>query len=120
MGVDWSYSVSAVSYLAKILKSRRIWGLAGTAIVLYLLTFVIFGKLNVSGIMPDTNQIARTIITVWPRMPFFTVQKESVSDGSADGRGQYIYYTVPTRQLTPQELAQMGVTNSVAHPAMPK
>ena len=99
-----------------ILKSTRLWGLTGTALVLYFLVFVVFGKLDVSWIMPDSNQIARTLIEVWPRMPFFTVQKESVNGG----KGQEIDYTVPTRQITPQELEQMGVTNAGGRPAAPK
>ncbi len=99
-----------------MVKSRRLWGLVGTALVLYFLVFVVFGKVNVSGIMPDTNLIARTLIQVWPRLPFFSVQKEAASDG----KGQVIYYTVPTRQLTPKELAQMEGTNRVAQPKAPK
>ena len=102
--------------LYSILKSSRLWGLTGTALVLYFLVFVVLGKLDMGWIMPNTNQIARTLIEVWPRMPFFAVQKESVNGG----KGQEIYYTVPTRQFTPQELARMGVTNAAAHPAVPK
>ncbi len=102
--------------LYSILKSPRLWGLTGTALVLYFLVFVVFGKLDMSWIMPSTDEIARTIISVWPRMPFFAVQKESINGG----KGQIIYYTVPTRQLTPQELARMGATNGAAHPAAPK
>lgn len=102
--------------LYSILQSPRLWGLTGTAFVLYFLVFVVFGKLDVSWFMPDTNQIARSIVSIWPRMPFFSVQKETVNGG----RVQEIYYTVPTRQLTPQELARMGATNRTLHPAAPK
>lgn len=102
--------------LSSILKSPRLWGLAGTALGLYFLVFVVLGKINVSGVMPSTDQIARTIISVWPRLPFFVVQKESINGG----KGQEIYYTVPTRQFTPQELARMGVTNGAPHPVAPK
>jgi len=105
-----------VKALPSILKSPRIWGLTGTAVALYFMVFVVFGRLDMSWFMPNTDEIARSIISLWPRMPFFVVQKES-GDG---GTNEYIYYTVPTRQLTPQELARMGVTNTVAHPAMPK
>ncbi len=98
-----------------ILKSTRLWGLTGTAIVLYFLVFVVFGKLDMSWIMPNTNEIARTLIRVWPQMPFFTTQKVPVQGG-----GQETYYTVPTRQLTSQELKQMGLTNQTVHPAAPK
>ena len=92
------------------------WGLTGTAVILYFLVFVVFGKLDMSWIMPNTDEIARTFISLWPRMPFFQVQKATVN-GSTN---EVIYYTVPTRQITPQELKQMGVTNVVSHPAAPK
>ena len=86
-----------------------------TAVVLYFLVFVVFGKADMSWIMPDTNQIARSIISIWPRMPFFAVQKGP----APDGKGEEIYYTVPTRQLTAQELARMGLTNNIGRPAPP-
>jgi hypothetical protein len=106
-----------VNYLTSLLKSRRLWGLSGTAVVLYFLVVVAFGKVDVSWFMPDTNEIARTIISIWPRMPFFTAQKQPADDG----KGQEVYYTVPTRQLSPQELTRMGVvTNATVHPAAPK
>jgi hypothetical protein len=49
-------------------------------------------------------------------MPFFVVQKESINGG----KGREIYYTVPTRQFTKQEMTRMGATNGTAHPAAPK
>jgi hypothetical protein len=99
-----------------MLRSRRLWGLGGTALVLYFLVFVIFGKLDMSWIMPDTNEIARTFISVWPQMPFFSMQKEP----APGGQGQVIYYTVPTRQISRQEMARMGMTNNAVNPAAPK
>ena len=105
-----------MNYLVSIFKSRRLWGLTGTGIVLYLVVFVVFGKVNVGGIMPDTNRIAQTLIEIWPKMPFFTVEKMPIKGG----KGEEVYYTVPTRQLTQQELARMGVTNATVHPAPPK
>jgi hypothetical protein len=106
--------------IAAFSKSTRLWGLVGTGVALYFLVFVVLGRLDMSWIMPDTNQIARTLIEIWPRMPFFAVQKDTVKDAQGKDYGQVIYYTVPTRQLTPQELARMGITNGVAHPAAPK
>ena len=106
--------------LYSILKSPRLWGLTGTALVLYFLVFVVFGKLDVSWFMPSTDEIARTIVSIWPRLPFFAVQKESVTGPHGQVQGQEIYYTVPTRQFSPQELSRMGATNAVAHPAAPK
>jgi hypothetical protein len=102
--------------LSSILKSRRLWGLIRTGLVLYFLVFVVFGKLDVSWLMPDTRRIAQNLIETWPEMPFFEVQKQP----TADGKGEEIIYTVPTRQITPQELARMGLTNAVPHPATPK
>jgi hypothetical protein len=102
--------------LYSILKSRHFWGLTGTGIALYFLVFVVLGKIDVSGIMPPANKIANAIIDVWPRLPFFTVKKESV-DG---GKGQEVDYTVPTRQITPQEIARMSATNAVVQPVAPK
>jgi hypothetical protein len=99
-----------------LLQSRRLWGLAGTAVGLYFLVFVVLGRLDVSWLMPPTNQIAQAIIDVWPRLPFFAVQRVSV-DG---GKGTEIYYTVPTHQLTQKEMMQMGLTNTTTHPAVPK
>ena len=90
--------------------------MAGTAAVLYFLVFVVFGKVNVGWMLPDTDRFARTLMAAWPKMPFFAVQKEPANDG----KGEEVYYTVPTRQLTQQELAQMGMTNATAHPVAPK
>jgi len=102
--------------LYSILKSPRLWGLTGTALALYFLVFVVLGKLDVSWIMPPTDKIANALLEVWPRLPFFAVQTESINGGN----GREIYYTVPTRQLTPQEIARMGATNGAVHPAVPK
>jgi hypothetical protein len=98
-----------------ILKSPRLWGLTGTALALYFLVFVVLGNIDVGWMFP-TQKIANAILEVWPRMPFFTVQKESINGG----QGQEMHYTVPTRQLTPQEIARMEATNAAAHPVAPK
>ena len=84
--------------------------------MLYFLAFVVFGKVDVGWMMPDTEKFARELMWAWPKLPVFEVQKETTKDG----KGQVIYYTVPTRQLTPQDLAQMGVTNRTVKPAQPK
>jgi hypothetical protein len=105
-----------LKFLISIVKSPRTWGLVGTAALLYFLAFVVFAKLNMSWIMPDTNQLARSILISWQDLPFFSTKKEPTDDG----KGQYIYYTVPTKQFTAREMAQMGMTNAVAKPAVPK
>ena len=101
---------------SSLLKSRRLWGLSGTALVLYLLVFVVFRNLDMSWIMPPTDKIAQALIEAWPRLPIFAVQTETVNGG----KDREIYYTVPTRQFTPQELARMGATNSAMPPFPPK
>ena len=102
--------------LISLFKSRRLWGLIGTAVGLYFLVFIVLGRLNMSWIMPDTNQLARSVIIAWQDLPFFTTK----TDSSDDGKDRYIYYTVPTKQFTARELAQMGMTNAVAKPVAPK
>jgi hypothetical protein len=104
-----------VNALSSLFRSRRLWGLAGTALTLGAL-FLMLKELDVSGVMPDTQRIAQTIIEVWPHMPFFEVQKGP----NPNGDGTYTYYTVPTRQFSQEELKQLGVTNVVAQPAKPK
>jgi hypothetical protein len=99
--------------LSRLYKSTRFWGLLGTAVGLYIFFFVILGRLDMTWAMPDTNQIARNIIKVWPQMPFF-VRHEQTS------QGEVVYYTVSTRQYTPAELKQMGITNAAPQPAKPK
>jgi hypothetical protein len=109
-----------VKPIYSFLKSRRLWGLAGTAAGLYFLVFIVFGRIDMSWIMPNTNQLALRLIDDWRTLPFFDVRTEKVQSGKGHEEGQYIYYTVPTRQFTAKELAQMGMTNAVAHPAGPK
>ena len=52
------------------------------------------------------TKLAASIETHWPKLPLFAVEKEPV-DG---GKGEEIYFTVPTRQLTPQEIARLEAT----------
>ena len=91
--------------LARIYKSVRFWGLLGTAVGLYVFFFIMLGKIDMTWAMPDTDKLARSIINVWPQMPFF-VRKEQTS------QGEVVYYTVSTHQFTRAELKQMGVTNA--------
>jgi hypothetical protein len=90
---------------ARLYKSVRFWGLLGTAIGLYVFFFVILGKLDMTWAMPDTGKIARSIINVWPQMPFF-VRKEQTP------QGEVVTYTLSTHLVTPAELKQAGVTNA--------
>lgn len=95
------------------LKSRRVWGLLATGVVFYTIVSLL-GRIDVTGIVPDTEKIARNIMEIWPRMPFFA-QKETTANGQTE-----IRYTIPTKQLTPQDLKLMGMTNSTTHPSPPK
>jgi hypothetical protein len=48
----------------------------------------------------------------WPDLPRFFVSTQKTDDGREE-----TIYTVPSRQLTPQELAQLTTTNGAPAPA---
>ena len=79
----------------------RIMGITGLSLVLYIVAIGIFGNVDVSGWLP--MKLATSIQEAWPRMPFFSAEKRPVNAG----QGQEVYYAVPTRQLTAQEIARM-------------
>jgi hypothetical protein len=91
----------------KLFQWHRILGIAALSVVAYVLVFVVFGKTDVSGLLP-ASPAARFH---WPDLPYFFVEKAPAQDG-----GTETYYTVPTRQLTPGEVAQLRGTNEVARP----
>lgn len=101
--------------MLRVIRSHHFWGLLGTGLVMYFVIFGPLAKVNVGWIMPDTQRMARNLLASWPRMPFFAVTKRP----APNGHGEVIYYTVPTRQFTPRELTEMGVTNATAHPSEP-
>ncbi len=76
----------------------------------YLLFFVALRKTDVSWMLP-TRRLADSLQQLWPDMPFFSVRHESTPQGDET------LYTVPTRQVTPQEMQEMGMTNAVVEPA---
>jgi hypothetical protein len=84
-----------------LFRLRRVLGLITTGVVLYFVVFIVFGQTNVGWMLP---KVVRQI--QWPDLPrfFYSTQK------TADGRDEAIY-TVPSRQLTAQELAQLTATN---------
>jgi hypothetical protein len=49
----------------------------------------------------------------WPDLPVFSTGSER----APDGRSEEKLYTVPSRQLTAPELAQLGATNRAGGPA---
>ena len=99
---------------SRALLRRRVLGLTGTALVFYLIFGVALAKVDVSWLLP-TGKMANAVIVFWRDLPFFTVAKGPV----VNGKGQATYYTVPTQQVTRQEMALMMGTNAIAHPAPP-
>jgi hypothetical protein len=80
----------------------RVMGITGLFLLGYIVVIGIFGQVDISGYLP--RKMAASIQEAWPRLPLFAVQKAPVSEGGVTET----YYTVPTRQFTPQELARMG------------
>ncbi len=91
---------------------QRVLGLAGTALVFYLIIFVALARVDVSGWVP-TSRITQHIIELWPHLPFFAVEREPVGNG----KQEEVFYTVPTKQFTKAEMDRMPKgTNAVAEP----
>ncbi len=92
----------------------RFMGIVGLFLIGYIVVIGIFGNVDISGYLP--TKLAASIQEAWPQLPFFDVNKEPVS-----GTGQEeIFYTVPTRQLTPQELARMQKPKVASKPEAAK
>ena len=92
----------------------RFMGITGLFLIGYIVVIGIFGNTDISPLLP--MQLATSIQTHWPDLPFFTVQKQSIDDG----KEQVIYYTVPTRQLTPKEIAALKATGPEPKPVPAK
>lgn len=93
----------------------RAMGIATLFLMLYIVVIGIFGKVDISGLLPI--KLATTLQEAWPRMPFFAVDKEPVQGG----QGEEVYYTVTTRLFSQAEIARMTAgTNRVTSPAAPK
>ena len=89
-----------------LFRLRRVLGLLTTGVVLYFVVFVVFGRTNVGWMLP---QVVRHI--QWPDLPRFFYSTQKTTDGQTEA-----IYTVPSRQLTAQELAQLTATNgATAH-----
>ena len=88
-------------HLIAFLKSPRFWGIGGLSLLAYIVVIGMFGNVDISGYLPI--KLATSIQTHWPDLPFFTVEKDSINDG----KQQEVYYTVPTRQFTAKEIAQL-------------
>jgi hypothetical protein len=88
-------------HVIALFRWQRVLGLTLTGFVLYFVIFVIFGKTDVGWMLPP---VVRHI--QWPDLPRFFVTTQKTADGQEE-----TIYTVPSRQLTPQELAQLTATN---------
>ncbi len=95
---------------SRLFQWHRVLGITGLSIAAYFLVFVVLGKTDVSWLLPPSAPHFH-----WPDLPSFFVQKEA-----APGGGTETVYTVPSRQLTAQELAQLGGKNRTAPPAAKK
>ncbi|MCE0483650.1 MAG: hypothetical protein LV479_05370 [Methylacidiphilales bacterium] len=94
-------------------KWYRLMGIIGLSLLIYIIVIGIFGNVDISRFLP--MKLAASIQDAWPRLPFFRTETESIDQG----RGEIIYYTVPTRQFSSHEVAQMIGTNHTAHPSAP-
>jgi hypothetical protein len=97
--------------LLSLFKWHRVVGIAALSLVAYILVVRVFGDMDVSWIFPH-DKPGTTLRMHWPNLPFFTVTK----DIAPDGKNQETYYTVPTRQLTAKELAQLDAGKKEAGP----
>jgi hypothetical protein len=91
-----------------IFQWHRILGISALSLAAYFLIFVVFGKTEIGW---RTSTSAPHF--QWPNLPAFTVEKSS----SPQGEDQETIYTVPSRQLTPKELAQIDATHQAEKPA---
>ncbi len=78
----------------------RVMGISTLFLLGYIVLIGIFGNVDVTPLLPE--KLAASIVDAWPKLPFF--QQASTTDGDNE---RIIYYTVPTRIFTPQELAAM-------------
>lgn len=99
--------------LPAFLKSPRLWGITGLSLALYILVVGVFGNVDISGLLPI--KLATSIQTYWPDLPFFTMEKHSIDNG----KSEEVFYTVPTRQLTAREIAQLEAAGKKTKPASP-
>jgi hypothetical protein len=82
----------------------RFMGITGLFLLGYIVIVGIFGNTDISPLLP--NDMAKSIATHWPDLPFFKVQQQAIDDGTE----KEVYFTVPTRQLTAKEIAALKDT----------
>jgi hypothetical protein len=79
----------------------RTAGLGLVALLGSFLLFGVLGKYDISWALPWKKMFRAP----WPDLPFFSSWKTTAQDGQ-----QETIYQVPTRQLTPQEIAHLRYT----------
>jgi hypothetical protein len=92
----------ARSSVIALFRWQRVLGLAATAVVFYFVIFVVFGRTDMNWALP--RKVAHFS---WPDLPRFLVWTQKAPDGQDEA-----VYTVPARQLTREEVSQLGPTNA--------
>jgi hypothetical protein len=87
-----------------LFRWQRLIGLGVTGLIFYGVVFGLLGRTHVGWTRsPSASHFS------WPALPHFTVWKKP-----APGGGEETIYTVPSRQLTTREMAQLGATTNAA------
>jgi len=97
--------------LLSLFQWRRVTGIAVLFALGYFLLFGVLGNVDVSWLFPK-DKPGTKLRAHWPSLPFFTMRQEP----TPDGKGTIRYYTVPTRQLTAQEIAALEANGKPTSP----
>jgi hypothetical protein len=81
----------------RLFQWHRMLGISALCVAAYLVVFVGLGKTDMSWFLPPSTRP----YFHWPDLPRFLAWRQT------SGNAQEIIYTVPTRQITPQELAEI-------------
>ena len=81
----------------------RFMGITTICLLGYIVIIGIFGSTDISPLLPQ--ETAKSIAVHWPDMPFFKSQKQISDDGQVE-----TFYRVPTRELSPAEIAALKAT----------
>jgi len=96
----------------QLFRWYRVLGITTLSLLAYFLAFHVFENADVTGFLPP-----RVIMRFhWPDLPYFFVSKQT----APDGKSQETVFTVPTRQLTAKEMAQLQATNAAPKPQTAK
>jgi hypothetical protein len=86
----------------------RILGMTVVALLGYFLLFDVLGKADINWALPWKKLVRAH----WPDLPFFSSWKTTTADGR-----QEVIYQVPSRQLTPREIALLKYRPPVTNAA---